>query len=745
MTALKVETWPIGRLHGYARNPRKNDEDTLEKMVASIAEFGFRCPVVARSDGLIVDGHLRWAGAKKFGMTEIPVALADELTEAQVKAFRLLANRSATWAEFDKELLTLELLDLDGLGFDLGATGFDQDELDFFTGTEAEGGADPDDIPETPLHPVTVTGDVWCMGSHRLVCGDSTDAATVKLALNGVTPLLCVTDPPNGIDHDPEDRGRARNANGRALSTGGRRAITHEVTRSDWREAFDLFPGDVAYVWHAATNPAASQKMLEDAGFEIRQQIIWAKSSFVVSRGHYHMQHEPCQPAGTLVTKVVSPWSDDLGGEAKHYGRRTGELTREGPGRRASSLIDVPIETLEAGDRVVSFARGKIWRNGQPITKIGRREYSGNMHTVSVGDLCTRATTEHQFTIRFNPEARGKRIIYLMRSGDRWRVGTVALYNDYGFGLGNRIRRERAEAAWILSAHDDALSARVEEQAVSCLYGIPTTHWECQQEDIAQRTPDHIEQIYKRIGKDRLRKGVDRLFEDYGLDERYPIITTGVDYHFSCAKTSAFRSSNLLPGIMQIPVPTEGEAFDWRTISCVTFEHFSGPVYSMDVERDHHYVADGIVTHNCWYAVRKGKTANWKGDRKQSTVWQIDKQAKNMTGISSEKPVECMLKPIENNSSPGQAVYEPFAGSFTTGIACEMSGRSCVALETSPAAVDVGIKRWQTYSMQAAIHEASGKTFDELAVERPFAEAAAVEAALAAEEKPKRTRKRATA
>jgi hypothetical protein len=439
------------------------------------------------------------------------------------------------------------------------------------------------------------------------------------------------------------------------------------------------------------------------------------------------MQHEPCQPAGTLVTKVTSQWSDDLGGDAKHYGRRIGELTREGSGRRPSSLAQVPIETIQAGDHVVSYATGKIWRNGQRVTDIARREYSGNMHTISVGDLTTRATAEHLFTIRFDPDAGDKRSVYIMKSGTRWRVGVCKIYNERGFGLGTRLSQEGGESAWIVSVHDDQLSARVEEQVISCLYGIPTTHWELTTKpggiDPTIRGIEHIEKIYSRIGLDRLRAGVVRLFVDFGLNEEWPLITSETEGRYSRAQTRTIRSCNLVPGIMQVPIPTHGEDFQWRSITNVTFEDFNGPVYSMNVERDHHYIADGIVTHNCYYAVRKGKTAHWTGDRKQSTLWQIDKAPKNMTGHSTEKPVECMLRPIENNSSPGQAVYDPFAGAFTTGIACETSGRSCHAVELKPAFVDVSVKRWQTLTMQDAILESTGKTFDEMALERPYSEA----------------------
>nr|MBC8445210.1 ParB N-terminal domain-containing protein [Rhodospirillaceae bacterium] len=129
MNELAIEQWPVSRLVEYARNPRRND-DVVDRMCAVIEEFGFRIPIIARSDGGIVDGHLRLKAARKLALETVPVVLADDLSETQIKAFRLLANRSANWAEWDDELLALELEDLRAQDFDLDLTGFDLSEID---------------------------------------------------------------------------------------------------------------------------------------------------------------------------------------------------------------------------------------------------------------------------------------------------------------------------------------------------------------------------------------------------------------------------------------------------------------------------------------------------------------------------------------------------------------------------------------------------------------------------------------
>src|SRR6266446_9907687 len=161
---MEVKLWPIDRLMPYARNPRKNDQ-AVDRMCASIQEFGFKIPCLVRSNGEVVDGHLRLKAARKLGITEIPVILCDEWTPAQVKAFRLMVNRSATWADWDEELLTLELRDLKESDFDLSLTGFDPKELDdLLAGPDDDAAANA--TPPLPDNAVARTGDLWVCGRH---------------------------------------------------------------------------------------------------------------------------------------------------------------------------------------------------------------------------------------------------------------------------------------------------------------------------------------------------------------------------------------------------------------------------------------------------------------------------------------------------------------------------------------------------------------------------------------------------
>ena len=282
---LRVEYWPIERLKPYDRNPRKNDK-AVTRIRESIREYGFAVPILARSDGEVIDGHLRLKGAIAEKMKEVPVVPCDAWTDAQVKAFRLMVNRSVGWAEWDLEALALELGELKALDFDLTLTGFDPREIDAFTLTP---NAAEDDVPPLPEVPASRAGDLWLCGSHRLLCGDATDTDAVSRLLDGRKPFLMVTDPPYGVDYDPEWRAEAGvNMNRRKM---GEVSNDH---RADWREAWELFKGPVAYVWHAGRYASTVQASLEAVGFEIRSQIIWSKDRFALSRGHYHWMHEPC-------------------------------------------------------------------------------------------------------------------------------------------------------------------------------------------------------------------------------------------------------------------------------------------------------------------------------------------------------------------------------------------------------------------------------------------------------------------
>ena len=283
---MELHVFPLSSFVPYVRRLRKNDH-AVDQMVASIQQFGFKIPILARSGGAVVDGHLRLKAAQRLEMKEVPVILCDEWSEAQVRAFRLMANKSASWAEWDLEQVTLELQDLKAIDFDLALTGFEPVEIDEMLFGDAVQ-AEEDIAPELPADAVTRTGDLWICGSHRVLCGDATSPEVVANLFGPIKPALMITDPPYGVEYDPKWRERA------GLGHTRQSGSVPNDDQVDWTAAYRLFTGDVAYVWHAGLHAAEVARGLEAADFRIRSQIIWAKQHFALSRGDYHWQHEPC-------------------------------------------------------------------------------------------------------------------------------------------------------------------------------------------------------------------------------------------------------------------------------------------------------------------------------------------------------------------------------------------------------------------------------------------------------------------
>lgn len=411
--ATEVKLRPIGDIKPSPRNVRLHSERQIDQIRQSLRDYGWTTPVLVDEDGQLIAGHGRLEAAKREGITEVPVAVASGWTEAQRRAYALADNKIALNSTWDEAALGIELGELSGLGVDLGTLGFDDAEVAALSPTGGHTGlTDPEDAPEPPSDPISIRGDLWALGKHRLLCGNSTSPDDVKRVLGDVAPHLMVTDPPYGVKYDAAWRERS-GLNGPDAAKG---KVSNDDC-ADWTESWNLFPGDVAYVWCASLFSDTVIQSLERAEFIRRSQIIWDKTRLIISRGHYHWQHEPC-----------------------------------------------------------------------------------------------------------------------------------------------------------------------------------------------------------------------------------------------------------------------------------------------------------------WYTVRKGRSGHWSGDRKQTTVWAIPHR-KSETGHGTQKPVECMKRPIENNSSPGQAVYEPFSGSGTTIIAAEMTGRYCHAIEIDPAYVDVAVRRWQDFAGQKATLEGDGRTFEEIAAERARAAA----------------------
>lgn len=420
---------PLAKLKAFDANSRVHSDQQVAQLAASIEEWGWTIPLLIDEAGGIIAGHGRALAAQRLGIDKVPCMVAAGWSDAQKRAYVIADNQLTLNASWDEDLLKAELASLSGLDFSMDLIGFDADVLADLLHAPVVGRTDPDTTPAAEVQPVSQLGDLWVLGDHRLRCGDSTDAEHVAALFDGAKPVLMVTDPPYGVNYDPAWR---QQFGGDTVATGK----VKNDDRADWQDAWTLFPGTVAYVWHGALHNVAVADSLVRAGFDIRSQIVWVKTRAPISRGHYHWQHEPA-----------------------FYAERD-----------------------------------------------------------SVGD------------------------------------------------------------AW------------------------------------------HVDQ-------------------------------------------------------------------------------------------------DSLA-----YVVRAGSTAGWRGGRKQTTVWFIE-HLKNDTGHGTQKPVECMRRPILNNSRPGDAVYDPFCGSGTTIIAGEMEGRKVFASELDPVYVDVIVKRWQEFTGRQAVLAGSGKTLDDLRAVRCKADA----------------------
>lgn len=299
-----TELLPIMKVVPNPQNPNKHPDKQIELLADVIKANGWRTSItISKRSGFIVCGHGRYAAAVKLGLKSVPVDFQDFESEAEEYSVLIADNRIAELSKVDEggiaELVSNLQTDFDDFDVkNLGYTDKDFDRLLKRVGIE-----DPtteDEMPDVVnVSPVSEPGTLWKLGNHLLICGDSTDKAVVdRLRDKAPVPAdLMVTDPPYGVEYEPEWRGEAAESG----TIGQRRRTDNEAlgkvtndNQADWSEAWELFNGHVAFVWHAATHSPTVYESLTANNFEIRSQIIWAKSNFAISRGHYHWQHEPC-------------------------------------------------------------------------------------------------------------------------------------------------------------------------------------------------------------------------------------------------------------------------------------------------------------------------------------------------------------------------------------------------------------------------------------------------------------------
>lgn len=283
----RLEQVNIDRLVPYARNARIHSKEQILQLRSSLREFGFVNPVIVDKDLNIIAGHGRILAAKEEGITEVPCVFAEHLTEAQKRAYIIADNRLALNAGWDAEMLSVEIADLQGMDFDVSLLGFDNAELNkIMSGIEDVKDDDFDVVAELKKPAITQLGDLWLLGNHRLVCGDSTNPETFALLMDGKHANLVVTDPPYNVNYEGT-AGKIRNDN-----------MADDKFYQFLLDAFTLTEKAMArdasiYVFHADTEGLNFRKAFSDAGFYLSGTCIWKKQSLVLGRSPYQWQHEP--------------------------------------------------------------------------------------------------------------------------------------------------------------------------------------------------------------------------------------------------------------------------------------------------------------------------------------------------------------------------------------------------------------------------------------------------------------------
>ena len=287
-TTSEMQLVPIGKLVPYVNNARTHSPEQINKLRASLREFGFINPVIIDRDFGVIAGHGRILAAKEEGITEVPCVFADHLTEAQKKAYIIADNRMAMDAGWDEELLRVDIEALQAQAFDLSLTGFDEKELSDLFKDDADVQEDDFDVDAELEKPTfSKSGDVWTLGRHRLVCGDSTKAETFDTLMQGRKANLVVTDPPYNVNYEGT-AGKIKNDN-----------LANEKFYQFLFDAFSNIENVMAddasiYVFHADTEGLNFRKAFSDAGFYLSGCCIWKKPSLVLGRSPYQWQHEPC-------------------------------------------------------------------------------------------------------------------------------------------------------------------------------------------------------------------------------------------------------------------------------------------------------------------------------------------------------------------------------------------------------------------------------------------------------------------
>lgn len=330
----KLEWREVATLIPYARNSRTHSDEQIAQIASSIKEFGWTNPILVDGENGIIAGHGRLAAARKLGHTQVPVIELTGLTETQKKAYIIADNRLALNAGWDNDILTLEIQELTDEGFDTSLLGFDPKELDALLEPEQiEGLTDEDAVPEVPEEPKTKLGDIYQLGKHRLMCGDSCSTNDMEKLCDGQLVDMWLTDPPYNVAYEGKTKDALKIQNDSMGDDQFRQFLRDAYVTAD----LVMKPGAVFYIWHADSEGYNFRGAAQDAGWKVRQCLIWKKSSMVMGRQDYHWKHEPC----------LYGWKDGAGHLWASDRKQTTILEFEKPSRNGEHPTMKPVALFE--------------------------------------------------------------------------------------------------------------------------------------------------------------------------------------------------------------------------------------------------------------------------------------------------------------------------------------------------------------------------------------------------------------
>ena len=332
--AQNIIQQPVAALLPYARNSRTHSDEQVAQIAASIREFGFTNPVLVDGDNGIVAGHGRVMAAQLLGLHHVPTINVGWMTDTQRRAYIIADNKLALNAGWDDEVLSLEMSELGELGFDLDLLGFNEDEMEELLADEPPAGLTDDDaVPEVPVEPATGLGDVWLLGRHRVMCGDSTRLDAVERLMGGVLADQLITDPPYNVAYTGKTKDALKIQND---------SMDDESFRQFLRDAFVaadsvMKEGAVFYIWHANKESYNFQGAIIDAGWVVRQHLVWKKQTLVMGQQDYHYKHEPC----------LYGWKEGAGHLWATDRKQTTILEFDRPSRSTLHPTMKPVELIE--------------------------------------------------------------------------------------------------------------------------------------------------------------------------------------------------------------------------------------------------------------------------------------------------------------------------------------------------------------------------------------------------------------